>query len=344
MQNHGRMLVSVGTCLCLVAPSVGAATFRSGETVFVPASETIDNDLYVVGENIEIAGTVLGDVFAFGRNVTVSGVVSGDLMGGGGRTIVSGAVHGGIRRCGSEIVLTGDVGDDLLGAGATVRLGPESRVGRDVLLVALSATLQGRVEGDVNASVRELTIGDGSSIGGELSYDDAEPSADAGGFLVALLRDLVPTIGLGLLFVTFLPRFRGLTADAMRAAPWSSVGLGALLSVVIPVTVAILLMIGVLIGGWWLALAGFPLYGVALVLGIVATALFVGERLGSRIPWVEHHGFFQLMLGLTLLILLTRMPFLGNVVLVASVVFGLGGLALAAYRASNDTLALTEAS
>ena len=88
----------------------------------------------------------------------------------------------------------------------------------------------------------------------------------------------------------------------MRGAPWSSIGLGALLSLVIPVAVAILLMIGVLIGGWWLALAGLPLYGIALVLGVVATALFLGERLGSRIPWVENHGVFQLVLGLTLLI------------------------------------------
>jgi len=82
-----RALLALGLLLLLVfaAESASATSglngkLRYGDTIDVPASETVNSDLYVFAGRVTISGIVHGDVVAFGGTVTVTGNVDGDVI------------------------------------------------------------------------------------------------------------------------------------------------------------------------------------------------------------------------------------------------------------------------
>ena len=71
MQNlvvkNSKWLIALSMVLVLVLSAVGtvsAAEFPKGETI--PAGETIEDDVFISGENVVIDGTVNGMLFASG--------------------------------------------------------------------------------------------------------------------------------------------------------------------------------------------------------------------------------------------------------------------------------------
>ena len=82
--------------LALPQPA-GAADVRRGRSVFVPASETIHNDLIVAGPSVRIDGTVEGDLIVFTRDLTVTGHVTGDIIAFAGQAMIDGIVDGNVR-------------------------------------------------------------------------------------------------------------------------------------------------------------------------------------------------------------------------------------------------------
>ncbi|MCW5851000.1 MAG: hypothetical protein KIT87_13075 [Anaerolineae bacterium] len=118
-----RILVTVClfAVLILVAPAAHAADPRTGDTVIIPASETVNDDVYLFGEQVIIDGVVKGDAVAIGQTIIVNGTVEGSLM-----------------SAGTTVTVNGHVGHAVRAAGYGVRLGPESYVGKDVLAGAYS--------------------------------------------------------------------------------------------------------------------------------------------------------------------------------------------------------------
>ena len=66
MSHRVACLAYLAGCLLFVpaAPLMGA-TFRSSEILVIEADEVIDDDLYLVGKEIHVKGTVKGDDIAF---------------------------------------------------------------------------------------------------------------------------------------------------------------------------------------------------------------------------------------------------------------------------------------
>ena len=90
---------------------------RTGDTVTVPASELVADDLYVLAGTAIIDGSVEGDLMALGGQVSVNGNVSGDLLVAGGTVNLAGSVAGDIRVAGGQVNVTGAAGEDLVLAG-----------------------------------------------------------------------------------------------------------------------------------------------------------------------------------------------------------------------------------
>src|SRR5262245_36371106 len=94
-----------------------AARFRRGERVVVPAEEVLDDDLYAVGGNIRIDGTVNGDLIACGGEVLVRGHVTGSVMASGGKVTIEGPVGGSVRAAAGRVTLSAPVHGDAMLAG-----------------------------------------------------------------------------------------------------------------------------------------------------------------------------------------------------------------------------------
>jgi cytoskeletal protein CcmA (bactofilin family) len=366
----GRLL-AVSLLGVLLPAGALAAELRQGETVTIGPGEVIDEDLYVVGGTVLIQGTVRGDLVAAGRRVEIPGTVEGDVLSMAGDTVISGQVRGSIRAAAGSLSVAGQVGEDSVLAGGQVRIEPGARVGRDLLLASNEAsilapvggevwaaaetlTLGASVDGNVRAEVEKLRVTETARIGGSLRYRadrDAEiasgaavtgpverlsPSAErrAGPvmYVIGWLRSVVGLFALGLLLVFLLPDFSRRLPATLRQSPWRSLGWGAVALVGLPLVAALILLVGALLGGWWIGLIALGLYGVALALCFPVVGMFIGRWLLDRFGKAGTPLVLALLLGLALLTLVGRVPVLGALIVLATVLFGLGALVLTAAR------------
>ena len=165
--------------LVLFAAPVGAAEFRTDNTVRIGADETIDGDLFVGGTTIIIEGTVNGDVFAAGTTITISGTINGSVNAAGTRIEIEGPIERGVRAAGQEIVIAAPVGGDVILLGQTAEVTGAGRVGGDVLFGVSEITLAGdvgqRVLGGANTLRLAAAVGQGVDV--EVNNLVVEPSA-----------------------------------------------------------------------------------------------------------------------------------------------------------------------
>lgn len=320
--------------------TVLAAEFRNGTSPSISAAETINDDLYVSGDEIVIAGRVTGDVVAAARTVRVTGQIGGSLQVLSGEVDVEGRVGGSVRVATGDLAITGDVGGDVLVATGQVRLGASGSIGGDLLVAGGDVRLDGSVGGDVRGDVGELTlngpidgrvdvtadrvrllsrarvaeglryrsgneatVADGATVVGDTVR--REPSRGLGG------DDLLSWIGspwfrllcgliAGLILVLLLPRGSAAVADAARLAPFTSFLLGLILFWFLPPLLGLLLITLV---GAPVALIGFAMYAVLVYLSQVFVGLAIGRLILPKRWDVASRGYNLLAMTIGVLLL-----------------------------------------
>lgn len=205
-----------------------AVELRRGQEVVIAEDEVVSDDLVANGDTVKVLGRVEGDVVASGRLIVVEGVVEGDLMAAAQAVVIAGEVGDDVRMAGMTLKVEEGavIGDDLLAAGFSFESEAESRVRgwtsftgyqsrvaghheRDLLASLVGLRLEGRVDGDIDATVQSeaapawwlgfmqspvplptvqpgLVIEDEARIGGDLRYTskaeaDIAPSAGVAG-------------------------------------------------------------------------------------------------------------------------------------------------------------------
>jgi cytoskeletal protein CcmA (bactofilin family) len=163
------LAIVTGTLAIFAPASAFAAEVRSGDTVLVPAGETISDDVYAFGNNVIIQGTVRGDVIAAASTVTIDGHVGGNVMAAGNTVMVNAPVDGTVRAAGNLLTISSPVAGDAVVAGSSVTVNTSGRIGRDVLAAGGSITFQGPIGRDVKAAAETLTLS--SSVGGSVQAE-----------------------------------------------------------------------------------------------------------------------------------------------------------------------------
>jgi cytoskeletal protein CcmA (bactofilin family) len=200
----GRRTVAVLFLTFVIAALPGVAwagDFRAGDEN-PEVSGAVDDDVYVVGDEILVSGDVTGDVFAAGRSVRMTGSTGQSFFAGAQTVDITGRVEHSARVGAQEVEVSGTVAQDLLGAGQSVLITPEGSVGRDlvaggqdleiagsvgrhVLGAAASVVIRGTVGGDVKLEADDVTLADGARIEGDLIYTSASEADIHPGAVVA---------------------------------------------------------------------------------------------------------------------------------------------------------------
>lgn len=348
--------------VCLFAATAFAAV-RQGSTITIDKSEIIDGDLYLAGSSVKMLGTINGDLIVVGGNVDINGLVGGDVLVFGGMVTVAGSVEGTVRGLAAEVVSRALIGEDLAVATGSLTIEGPGAVGRDLLVAAGNARLdtpvgrdvEARVErlnanaeigGHLNGEVEHLRLSSGAFVGGDVlvaspNEIDRHPSAAVDGkvtvitapgrgvaamsVVALLLRGLLGLFLLALIRRALFPGFSERSANALRVAPARSAGLGALAMVVAPAVSLVALLLGALIGGWWLGLIALGAFLVAALIAYPLVGEVLGEALLQRIaPRRKAGPWLDTLVGLAILLPLTLVPVLGVIVAFATVLFGLG--------------------
>lgn len=360
-----------------VATPVAAAEFRSGDNTSVAAGETVDDDVYLAGGTVTIAGTVTRDALVATEDLDVTGQIDGNLIAAGNEIDIRGSVGRTIRAAGNEIRVFGTVGGDVVAAGATVTIEPGASVAGDVIVGAGDAEILGEVRGDVRAgggllidapvggevrvSSDDIRLGPNARVTGALYYDsdEAPEIADGavvsgpveerelddddgmdfgfGGFLFDLARLLAALVA-GAVVVLLLPRRAVAVADAVRERPFPALLWGLGLLVLVPI-VLIILMVTVI--GIPIALIGLASYLAALYLSQVFVGLALGRLAINRSRFGGDAGrginLLAMALGVIVLTLVRLIPIVDVAVAIVTALLGLGALALAVRRRRGES-------
>jgi hypothetical protein len=293
----------------VLLPLPAVAEVTQSDFVIVRADDVISEDLYAVGNRVQVEGRIEGDLYvaAFGE-IAISGEVTGDVVAIASRVEITGMVGGSVRAAAATVVISGTVGEDVAMAAWNVGVESVANIGRDVLVVGRNTTIAGSIERDLRGSssrleltgatagtieftVGRLELAPGAEVGGDLVYRSGteatiDEAAVGGSVLhrlptppnirIRALRLLTAALGLlvltaaGLVLAATFPEFLESTINVARRGLRTWLG-------GIGVAASPLLGAGVLAVLVWLSppQAGIPLVAVFLpvVLGLAGVVL-----------------------------------------------------------------------
>jgi hypothetical protein len=134
-----------------------AAQFKTGDYT-LEESQIVEENLYVNGETVDIAGVVDGDLIVGADSITVSGTVTGDLYAGGSKIEISGNVYGSTFLAGQTVDLSGSVArNSYIGA---MFADISGSVGKDAIVFSSNSNVSGKITEDVRVfATRSLVSG-----------------------------------------------------------------------------------------------------------------------------------------------------------------------------------------
>jgi cytoskeletal protein CcmA (bactofilin family) len=340
-------LASVSATLVAQQTELGGKV-RSGQTVTVPASETVQGDLIASAGTVRVDGRVDGDLVASGGQVSVAGTVTGDVLVAAGSTTISGRVDGDVRVASGQARLEGPVGEDVLLAAGQATVAPGARIDGDLIFgagrLAMDGAVSGGVLGATGSYTRTGTVAGSEKVtverGGRRTPTLADRALDR-------LRRYASILVVGLLMLWLLPRPTHGAADSLRRRPLASL-LGGILGiiggtilgvVVVLITVLLAIVLGLLgLGALTAAavLAGILAAGIIAYLYFLALAFAAQATVGLALGRLLFRsggrsfvgGFGAMLLGVLVVVLISAIPVAGPWLEGLLVLSGLGGLVL----------------
>lgn len=325
--------------------------FVAGGTVTEVAP--VAGDLIAAGGSVDVDTDVAGGVVAAGGKVRIGGSVGQSVHAAAGQLSLVGRVARNARLAGGEI----EIGPKAQIAGnlgaAAGRIAVRGAVNGHLSAGAGTLLIDAPIGGDVEAVAGTLEIGPNARIAGTLRYRSTEPlerdpAAQVVGEIVRVGPDLAKwssearemrrgaglfwTTGLMLLaalLVAVTPRLSASVSESLRGRPGFSLVLGFVALVCAPIAAVLLLVtiIGVplalLLVFAWLALLPVAWASTGIAVGDWLLARGASAR-ADRTGW----RVVAAMLGVLVLALASRVPWLGGWIGFAALIAGLGAWTL----------------
>lgn len=339
---------------------------RVDESVSVPSEAIADGDLYSVGSEAVVSGSVTGDFYTAVGELTITGTVASDTVALAGAVDVSGEIGDDLRIIADSVTISGTVNGDVFVIARKLNILSEATVSGDVIFFGQEGAVAGTVGNDVlgrvttlrvdatvggmvDVTVGALTLGDRAAVTGDVRYESAAslvraPAAVVSGSVVqaegvapdpyAYLKGVAEMV-LVLLFAVlswYLLLRRNLeqvVATASRSLVRAGL-LGAAVLVVTPFIMGILVasQLGVLVG-----VLVFVLYLLALVLAAVGSVAVSGELCRRFLRPQQTFNLLYIVLGAAVLGLCLTLPALAVIPLLLIFLITLGAIAERVYLA-----------
>lgn len=147
---------------------------RGGDKVVVPASEVVNDDLYLSGNEIVVDGTINGDLVAFGATITINGTVNGDVIAAGQTVVINGEVADDARIAGSVLFIgeNARIGSDLVSAAYSLEVRAGALIGQDALFAGGQALIAGEITRNLQVATAALELR--GTVGGDVTAEVGE--------------------------------------------------------------------------------------------------------------------------------------------------------------------------
>ena len=323
--------------------------YVSGNAVTI--NGTVNGDVWAMGNDVTINGEINGNLVAAGNNLEVNGDISHSARIAGNALYIRGNVGADVLAFGSNLTVSSaaSIGNDLVVGAAQADI--NAPIGGDIIggggVVILSSTVGGNVHITVDdftllptadivgnlvyVSENAADIQAGAKVEGSITHNLPEviekiEAAEAGANIPLKILGFLMMLLVGIVLALVAPKRMTALTEAIRSRPWHCLGWGALFLCATPVAILIALI----------TVVGIPISLIALVIYLIAiylTQLFIGLLLGRLIIGLfkgvtENKGVLigSLALGFAILTLIKLIPYLGFVIGLATVLFGLGAI------------------
>lgn len=348
--------------MTIVPLNTEAAEISGGDVLTVEAGEVIDDDIYYFGDTVRVNGTILGDAIIICREAIIDGNIEGSLLVFAETVRINGNIAGSVRGAANSIIFQGSSGRDLMVGANTVSIsgtvggdlfaGASSvsltgKVGRDILASINRLVIDGEVGGDIKAYVSELMLGSSARVGGKVNYtseNDAvidsaavvrgtisrqDPPSDAaftspGRTAWSFVRPILSLLVASLIMTLLFPLLTSRTALTIKNKPGASLGYGALVVFLAPLSALILL---VTVVGMPLGFLSMLLYIVLIYMSRIFAGYFLAQAVFDRFN-KKVHPVWTGLAGVLVLALLIKIPFVGWLIHLAAVLFAAGALVI----------------
>ena len=358
--------------MVIIAPGDTVSSDLYAASRVVKMQGVAQQDVLVAGQRVDVSGSVGENLYAAGQTVMISGSVAGDITVFAEDVELSGVANSGIRATGGTITILGTVTGDVIIAGGELFLGPNAVINGDLIVAGESLLLQGTVHGQVlggldrlsvtgvvdgDVTVRigeELNLRPEASISGKLVYKREQPlelenkGIVAGGVVYEAIEpeSVFKSFWLGRIWFWLATLIVGFVLVAL-AKPWlqntlalvrprllpvTGIGLAAIIAT--PIVVIILL---VLILPIPLALILGVSYVVLGYLGIIFIGTLLGWEVLRLVGKDDVALQWAMLLGVTLLMLLWTLPYIGGLFWLVSAVAGFGMVVMGVYSGLKKT-------
>jgi hypothetical protein len=306
-------LVAMALAFVLLAPS--AADARPFDARSFVAQTSQDARVFFGQDVVVEEDQVYESVVTFGGEVDVRGTVEGTVVAFGGDVTISGTVYEEVVVFGGNVVFE-----------PTARIGTRLDPGEDGV-IAFGGTVTEEPGSEITGGVIRIGGGDlGSAVGWAVGQGAQAPFStffSYGGWLISTLIFLI----LGLVAAALLPNQMRALGRHLSARPAGSLGWGALtFFIIVPVALVALVfsIVGLLmvIPGIFVLLL-FYFFAVVSV-GAMIAGRFVAGRVSSR-----NELFLATAVGVVATSIVSVVPVLGGLLILAMMVFGTGAALLA---------------
>jgi hypothetical protein len=331
----------------------GNDRLAAGGTVRI--DKPVAGDLLAAGGEVEQATTVAGDALISGGHIVVSKKVGQSLYAAAGKLFINDTVTRNARVVGGDVQFSpiSEVGGNVSAAGGQVSL--NGNVKGYVVVAGGRVFIDAIIGGDVEAASGQVELGPNARIAGKFRYASREPLIrdplsqlnggvesfePRGGWPVPANVEhnmgrrggWVWTAGLLLVaavLITLLPNFYANVADTLKTHPGKSALIGFVTLICVPIA-ALLFLITII--GVPLGLLVIAVYLTLLLVGYVSTGISMGDwalhkvksdKAGSTVWRIT-----SAVVGVLVVSLLARIPWVGGWVVFVALLVGLGALAV----------------
>jgi len=319
----------------ILRPSVALATRALAlivlGLVLTGSATAASTQPYPTATPLASSGEVRGAIVQFGEAVTVpAGERVESVVAAGGDVTIDGTVIGSVVAFGGDVLVRGTIQNNIVAFGGNVRLAPTAVVGstmspQDKSIVIIGGTLTRDPGAQVAGDVQRI---DNANWPGALSWATQHTVIRPwwGFTLMGWIVQTAFFLVLALVAAALMPRQLRAVQRHVRLKPAGSLGWGALVFFIAGPAVLVVLVISIV--GLLVVVPYVLLVLLAYFFATTAVAAFVAQRVLAGSGQNDN-----LMLATTLGVLgttiVSRIPVLGPLLVIAMIVFGTGAAALA---------------
>lgn len=347
-QISGVILAIMALWLPLVAQ---AFTVRSGAEVTFDNNDGLTGTTYVAAERIVIDTPLPGDLICAGRKVTINQPIDGDVICAASDLTINAKVSGSIRSLGERVKVDNQVERNLMLFGSDVTLGEKTEVKGETMLAGeflesqgqylnhfLGAFGQAKLSGQYSAPIRffastnkpeslrvmagaklaqdlrytayeEIKIDDKAEIKGEVVRQDwpakqANKKDAAVSLIWKTILQIFMLLFIGLIVISLWPQATKELLEKAEKQPVKIALKGLLILIVMPISAFILIFTVI---GLPLALIVFIIWGLLLYLAKLVIGYWLGRKILPRVK----NNIWPLIVGVSVLLILMKLPLIG---------------------------------